>query len=84
MKTVVILLLALSLAGAAWAAAPTPQALCPVMGGKANPNIHVDYQGQRVYFCCPACPGMFQKDPGKYLHQRQGQPASPHPGAVGK
>jgi YHS domain-containing protein len=88
MKKVVILLLALSLAGAAFAAGPPAssqdQALCPVMGGKANPNIYADYQGQRVYFCCPACPGVFQKDPGKYENKLQDQRTAPHPGAVGK
>jgi YHS domain-containing protein len=85
MKKVVILFLALSLAGAALAAAPAPdQAVCPVMGGKANPNIYADCQGQRVYFCCPGCPGVFQKDPEKYLNKQKGQQTAPNPGAVGK
>jgi YHS domain-containing protein len=88
MKKVVILLLALSLAGAAFAAGPPAsspdQALCPVMGGKANPNIYADYQGQRVYFCCQGCPGLFQKDPGKHLNQRQEQQPAPNAGAAGK
>jgi YHS domain-containing protein len=42
-------------------------AVCPVMGGKINPKLYVDHNGQRVYFCCPSCIEVFKKDPGKYL-----------------
>ncbi|GEM_PF-5581596 len=88
MKKVFILILALSLAGAGWAAekpAPGPApALCPVMGGKADPNIHADCQGQRVNFCCQGCPVLFQKDPDKCLHKGKEQQTAPPPGAVGK
>lgn len=65
------LVLALSLAGAGFAADPPApgqaQTVCPVMSGKTNPNLYADYQGQRVYFCCPGCVDAFKKDPGKYL-----------------
>ena len=44
-----------------------PQTTCPVMGGKINKDIHVDYQGQRVYLCCEGCKETFKKDPEKYL-----------------
>ena len=44
-----------------------PQTLCPVMGCRTDKNMHVDYQGQRVYFCCPGCKGIFLKDPVKYM-----------------
>lgn len=44
-------------------------ATCPVMGGPINPDIHVDYQGKRVYFCCATCPGVFQRNPERYLSQ---------------
>ncbi len=88
MKKVVILLLALSLADAAFAADPPApgqaQAVCPVMGGKTNPNLYADCQGQRVYFCCPACQGLFQKDPERYLKKMQEQQTAPNPGVVGK
>lgn len=44
------------------------QKTCPVMVGNAiDPNLHVDYQGKRVYFCCNMCVGEFQKNPEKYL-----------------
>lgn len=44
-----------------------PQEICPAMGGPINRNVYVDYQGQRVYFCCPACIEVFKKDPETYL-----------------
>ena len=43
------------------------QTTCPVMGGKINKDIYVDHDGKRVYFCCKACPAMFNKDPEKYI-----------------
>jgi YHS domain-containing protein len=43
------------------------QTICPVMGGQVNTNIYVDASGKRVYFCCPACPPKFKKDPAKYI-----------------
>jgi len=43
------------------------QSTCPVMGGKIDPNIYVDYKGKRVYFCCAECAGKFKQDPEKYL-----------------
>ena len=52
---------------AAPAAAPIAQKVCPVTGDPINPNIYVDYQGRRIYFCCPMCPPIFKKDPEKYL-----------------
>jgi len=52
---------------AAEEAKPVPQAQCPVMGDKINKEIFVDYQGQRVYFCCNGCQGTFLKNPDKYL-----------------
>ena len=43
------------------------QALCPVMGGKINKAIFTDYNGKRVYFCCPPCVKAFESDPEKYM-----------------
>ena len=43
------------------------QKVCPVTGDKIDPNIHVDYNGRRVYFCCQMCVATFEKDPAKYL-----------------
>jgi YHS domain-containing protein len=51
----------------ATAAAVKLQTVCPVMGGEINRAIFVDHGGQRVYFCCNACPPLFKKDPATYL-----------------
>jgi YHS domain-containing protein len=45
------------------------QTTCPVMGGKIDRDVYVDYQGQRVYFCCPSCKETFLKDPEKYFEK---------------
>jgi YHS domain-containing protein len=44
-----------------------PQTVCPVMGGKVNKDLYVDYQGQRIYLCCPGCKKAFLKEPEKYM-----------------
>ncbi len=43
------------------------QTLCPVMGGKINKDIFTEYKGKKVYFCCPGCKPVFEKDPEKYI-----------------
>ena len=46
------------------------QTECPVMvGNKIDPNIYVDYEGKRVFFCCNICKSAFIKEPEKYLHR---------------
>lgn len=42
------------------------QTTCPVMGGAINEAVFVEYQGQKVYFCCRGCDQRFQQDPKKY------------------
>lgn len=53
-------------AGLAFAA---EQTTCPVMGGTINKKLYADYKGERVYFCCMACPPKFEKDPEKYINK---------------
>ncbi len=53
--------------GSTMALAGKPQTTCPVMGGTIDKNVYLDYDGKRIYFCCPACLPEFQKDPAKYL-----------------
>ena len=48
-------------------AALVPQTTCPVMGGKINKKLFVDYQGKRIYVCCPGCTAALAKDPAKYI-----------------
>lgn len=41
---------------------------CPVMEGEGvDPEIHVDYRGKRVYFCCESCREDFQAEPERYI-----------------
>ena len=49
------------------AAAVIEQKICPVMGGAINKDIFTEYKGKKVYFCCPSCKGLFEKEPEKYL-----------------
>ncbi|MCL7489779.1 MAG: YHS domain-containing protein [Desulfobulbaceae bacterium] len=55
--------------GAYVAVAAQPQTICPVMGNPINKNIYTDYNGKRVYFCCPPCPSNFVKHPEAYLQR---------------
>ena len=43
------------------------QTTCPIMGGAIDKAIFVEYQGKKVYFCCPGCQPAFEKNPEKYL-----------------
>jgi len=48
-------------------ASDTKQEKCPVRGGTINKDVYTDYQGKRIYFCCPPCIANFKKDPEKYM-----------------
>jgi len=54
--------------GAATEEAPA-QKLCPVTGEPIDPNISVEYEGRRIYFCCANCPETFKQDPLKYIRK---------------
>lgn len=45
----------------------TAQTMCPIMDGPINKDIFVEYEGKKVYFCCPGCQAPFLKDPEKYI-----------------
>lgn len=62
------------------------QTTCPVLGGNIDKNIYVDYQGQRIYFCCKGCDAAFKKNPEKYLKIMESQGVTPEksPAASGK
>ena len=50
-----------------------PQTVCPITGKPIDKNVYVDHEGKRVYFCCPACPETFRKDPARYIKQMEDQ-----------
>jgi YHS domain-containing protein len=95
---IVALVLAFSSAGAVFAGDPTQglldkpgpvqtgkqQVACPVLGGKINKNLYVDYQGQRIYFCCPECIPIFKKNPEDYLKKMREQGVVPEKTPGGK
>ena len=43
------------------------QTICPVMGNPIDKSVFVEYQGKKVYFCCPSCIDTFLKNPEQYL-----------------
>jgi len=49
----------------------TEQTKCPVRGNTVNSNVYTDYEGKRIYFCCPPCIRSFLNDPQKYLKQME-------------
>ena len=55
----------------------TEQTLCPVMGGEIDKEIFTDYNGMRIYFCCPACVDEFLADPDKYLTKMHNEGIKP-------
>jgi YHS domain-containing protein len=80
-KVTVVLLAALGLiasglhlVGIANAASQTK---CPVMGGKIDDKAYTDYNGKRIYFCCPGCISEFKKDPEKYVKKMEAEGQTP-------
>jgi YHS domain-containing protein len=63
----ILVLVGVSLMMAAPGVWAKDQEVCPVMGGKINKDVYTDYQGMRVFFCCPACIDVFKKDPEGHL-----------------
>lgn len=43
------------------------QKICPVMEAPINKELYTEYKGRKVYFCCPGCKEMFEKEPDKYI-----------------
>ncbi|MCP4450627.1 MAG: YHS domain-containing protein [Planctomycetes bacterium] len=35
-------------------------------GNAINEKIFTTYKGEKVYFCCPGCDKVFNKEPEKY------------------
>jgi len=45
----------------------TVQVKCPVMGGTVKPDVFIEHEGRRIYFCRNGCKDKFKADPQKYL-----------------
>lgn len=60
------------------------QTTCPVLSGNIDKNVYVDYQGKRIYFCCPGCDVEFKKDPEKYMKKLQDAGVTPETAPQGK
>ena len=48
-----------------------PQTTRPIMGGRIDKKVFVDYEGKRIYFCCNMCPPEFMKDPAKHIKKME-------------
>ena len=59
--------------GAAVAKEVTAQTLCPVMKEPINKQFFVDYEGKRIYTCCPMCIKTIKQDPAKYVKMLEDQ-----------
>ena len=68
-----VIILCLSLLVLPSASLAEDQTKCPVMGGMINKNLYADYQGNRVYFCCPPCLKEFKKNPDPYVKKMKEQ-----------
>ena len=66
---ILVLIFSFSISGFAQTEEPKEQTLCPVMGNPINKETYIDYQGQRIYFCCAGCDKTFLKDPEKYFSE---------------
>lgn len=51
------------------ASAEKPQTTCPVSGKAIDmaSSPHLDWQGQRIFFCCNDCPAKFKADPESFF-----------------
>lgn len=48
------------------------QDTCPMMDGqKIDKKYFADYQGKRVYFCCPGCVAAFNQNPEKIVKEME-------------
>ena len=45
------------------------QKVCPIRKEKIDYEAYVDYQGQRIYFCCQMCDMKFLKNTDKYFSE---------------
>jgi YHS domain-containing protein len=81
MKRLTIIIITLTLVcftsllapGGSCFAGANQQKKCPVMGYPINKDVYVDYQGKRIYFCCPSCPDRFRQEPDRAMKKLEEQ-----------
>jgi len=57
-------------AAASFASHHKIQNSCPITGkAVTSASPRVDWEGQRVYFCCAGCPAKFKADPNPHFQQ---------------
>jgi YHS domain-containing protein len=56
---------------------PVVADVCPVMGNEPSPDVYVDHDGYRIFFCCSGCPVRFQEEPAKYMEKLERMGALP-------
>lgn len=49
------------------------QSLCPIMGNPVDKNVHYDYEGRRIYFCCAPCIEKFKEDPDGFMKKMEAE-----------
>lgn len=52
---------------------PNVQKLCPVMNEPINKNLFVDFEGKRIYVCCPHCIEKVKDNPKKFIRQLEAE-----------
>lgn len=53
--------------------------ICPVQGGEIdtqNPALAVEYQGEKIGFCCPGCPQDFRRSPENFMQEMRTNPSA--------
>ncbi|MDA1195611.1 MAG: hypothetical protein O2894_10560 [Planctomycetota bacterium] len=53
--------------------------VCPVQGGEidtSNPLLVVNYEGEKIGFCCAGCPEAFERSPEEYMNELRSHPAA--------
>lgn len=48
-------------------AAAAVQTTCPIMEKAIDKAVSTEYNGQKVYFCCPECIDKFKANPEQYI-----------------
>jgi hypothetical protein len=52
---------------------PDANTTCPVMTSEdADPDVFLEKDGQKIFFCCTKCKTAFSKDPDKYMRNLLG------------